>query len=141
MALISQSEFARQQGFTRGYVTKLIKKGVVKLKNGKVDSEQAVRSMKAHADPVALIRSDQQEVIPGQQAQGAVDFVTARAMREAFKAKMAKLEYEERCGQLTDASKVKNDAFKAGLIIRNALLNLPDRLADVLAAEDDPATV
>lgn len=141
MALISQAEFARQQGFTRGYVTKLIKKGIVKLKNGKVDSDKAIKSMKAHADPVTLIRSEQQEVIPGQQGQGAVDFVTARTMREAFRAKMAKLEYEEKSGQLTDAGKVKSDAFKAGRIVRDTLLGIPDRLSDLLAAEHDPIAI
>ncbi len=137
MALISQAEFARQQGFTKGYVTKLIKKGIVKLKNGKVDSVQAGQAMKANADPVTLIRSDQpseSDIVPSQP--GAVDFVTARTMREAFKAKMAKLEYEEKSGTLTDASRVKQDAFKAGRIIRDELLAIPDRMADVLAAED-----
>ncbi|WP_066015958.1 MULTISPECIES: hypothetical protein [Endozoicomonas] len=140
MALISQAEFARQQGFTRGYVTKLIKKGIVKLKNGKVDSVQAQQAMKANADPVTLIRSDQSADLSPTQP-GAVDFVTARTMREAFKAKMAKLEYEEKSGTLTDAAKVKQDAFKAGRIIRDELLAIPDRMADVLAAEDNPYEV
>ncbi|WP_067582369.1 hypothetical protein [Endozoicomonas ascidiicola] len=140
MALISQAEFARQQGFTRGYVTKLIKKGIVKLKNGKVDSIQAEQAMRANADPVTLIRSDQSTDLTQTQP-GAVDFVTARTMREAFKAKMAKLEYEEKSGTLTDAAKVKQDAFKAGRIIRDELLAIPDRMADVLAAEDDPRQV
>jgi len=140
MALMSQAEFARQQGFTKGYVTKLIKKGIIRLSNGKVDSNQAQQAMKANADPVSLIRTDQTtELAPAQP--GAVDFVTARTMREAFRAKMAKLEYEEKSGTLTDAAKVKQDAFKAGRIIRDELLAIPDRLADVLAAEDDPATV
>ncbi len=62
-------------------------------------------------------------------------------MREAFRAKMAKMEYEEKAGKLTDASKVREDAFRAGRIIRDALLGIPDRLADVLAAEQDPRQV
>ena len=62
-------------------------------------------------------------------------------MREAFRAKMAKLEYEEKSGTLTEAAKVRQDAFKAGRIIRDELLAIPDRMADVLAAEDDPRKV
>ena len=140
MALMSQAEFARQQGFTRAYVTKLIKKGIIRLSNGKVDSNQAQQAMKANADPVSLIRTDQTtELTPPQP--GAVDFVTVRTMREAFRAKMAKLEYEEKSGTLTEAAKVRQDAFKAGRIIRDELLAIPDRLADVLAAKDDSATV
>ena len=99
--------------------------------------------MKANADPANLLREENPpEVIPaGSNAAGAVDFITARTMREAFKAKLAKLEYEEKSKKLTDASKVRNDAFKAGRIIRDELLAIPDRLADVLAAEDDPRKV
>ena len=137
---MSQAEFARQQGFTKGYVTKLIKKGIVELKNGKVDSVQAQQAMKTSADPVSLIGSDQTtELAPTQP--GAGDFVTARTMREAFCAKMAKLEYEEKSGTLTEAVKVKQDAFKAGRIIRDGLLAISDRMVNVLAAEDDPGKV
>ena len=89
---------------------------------------------------IFLIRTDQAtEIAPAQP--GAVDFVTARTMREAFRAKMAKLEYEEKSGTLTEAAKVKQDAFKAGRIIRDELLAIPDRMADVMAAEHDPRKV
>ena len=54
---------------------------------------------------------------------------------------MAQLEYEEKSGTLTDTAKVKQDAFKVGRIIRDELLAIPDRMADVLAAEDDSVKV
>lgn len=143
MALITQAAFSRQIGVSKPYIHKLVKKGIIRLRNGKVDTEQALAAMKANADPANLLRGETQtEVIPaGGNAVGGVDFVTARTMREAFKAKLAKLEYEEKSGKLTDAARVKNDAFKAGRIIRDELLAIPDRLADVLAEEDDPGTV
>lgn len=143
MALISQAEFSRQIGVSKPYIHKLVKKGIIKLRNGKVDTEQAMEAMKANADPANLLREENPpEVIPaGGNAAGSVDFITARTMREAFKEKLAKLEYEEKSKKLTDASKVRNDAFKAGRIIRDELLAIPDRLADVLAAEDDPGSV
>ncbi len=62
-------------------------------------------------------------------------------MREAYKAKMAKLDYEEREKQLVDARKVREDAFQAGRLVRDALLGIPDRMADILAAESDPGQV
>lgn len=84
-----------------------------------------------------------QEVGPSnpKDSRQAVDFVTARTMREAFKAKMAKIEYEEKADKLTDATKVRDDAFRAGRMVRDALLGIPDRLFDVLAAEKDPVVV
>ena len=36
---------------------------------------------------------------------------------------------------------MREDAFQAGRIVRDAILGLPDRLADVLAAENDPANI
>lgn len=54
---------------------------------------------------------------------------------------MTKMEYEQKAGKLTDASKVRNDAFQAARMVRDALLGIPDRQADVLAAESDPKKV
>lgn len=142
MALISQSEFAKRQGWSCQYVAKLVKSGKIKLMSGKIDEASALGVLKREAEPSTALRqsSPDREATPTDSRQ-AVDFVTARTMREAFKAKMAKMEYEEKSGKLTDASKVKDDAFRAGRMIRDALLGIPDRQADVLAAETDPKKV
>ena len=137
MALISQAEFARRQGFSRAYVTKLINKGIVRLINKKVDSEQAIKAMKETADPAAQMR----ELDKPDAASEVVGYAKARTMREAYRAQLAKLEYEEKSGKLTEAAKVKQDAFKSSRIIRDELLSIPERLADLLAAEDSPEKV
>ena len=145
MALLSQSEFARRQGWSRQYVAKLVKSGKIRLQNGKVDSDAALTAIEAQSEPSTALRTkpQRQEVIPTTptDSRQAVDFVTARTMREAFRAKMAKMEYEQKSGKLTDASKVKEDAYRAGRIVRDALLGMPDRFSDVLAAETDPGKV
>ncbi|WP_066018060.1 hypothetical protein [Endozoicomonas atrinae] len=145
MALLSQSEFAKRQGWSRQYVGKLVKSGKITLVNGKVDPEQALAAIKAQSEPSTELRAKSQNgtILPASptDSRQAVDFVTARTMREAFKAKMAKMEYEEKAGKLTDASKVKAEAFRAGRIVRDSLLGIPDRLSDVLAAEEDPVKV
>lgn len=145
MALLSQSEFAKRQGWSRQYVGKLVKSGKITLVSGKVDQEQALAAIKAESEPSTELRSKPSNsttypTAPTDSRQ-AVDFVTARTMREAFKAKMAKMEYEEKAGKLTDASKVREEAFRAGRIVRDSLLGIPDRLSDVLAAESDPVKV
>ena len=145
MALLSQSEFAKQQGWSRQYVGKLVKSGKIKLINGKVDAAAAVKAVAAQAEPSTALRTEplRQSIQPTgpTDSRQSVDFITARTMREAFKAKMAKVEYEKETGKLTDATKVKEDAFRAGRIVRDALLGIPDRQADVLAAETDPARI
>ena len=145
MALLSQSEFAKRQGWSRQYVAKLVKSGKIKLINGKVDEQTAFSALKQQAEPSTALRQAQarQEAFPATptDSRQAVDFVTARTMREAFKAKMAKMEYEEKSGKLTDAARVRDDAFQAARMVRDALLGIPDRLADVLAAETDPKKI
>lgn len=47
MPLITQAEFARQQGFSRAYVAKLTKQGTVILEDGKVNVEQAELALAA----------------------------------------------------------------------------------------------
>ena len=135
---LSQAAFAEQQGWTKQYVSKLVKSGRITLINGKINSQQALEELHASAEPSTALRRSSLTVTNHQQG---VDFVTARTMREAFRAKLAKLDYEERAGQLTNAAAVRDDAFRAGRIVRDALLGIPDRLSDILAAENDPQII
>lgn len=65
----------------------------------------------------------------------------SRAIREAYQARLAKLEFEQKSGKLVDAAEVKVRAFKMARSARDALLGLPDRLAPVLASETDVQVV
>lgn len=65
----------------------------------------------------------------------------SRAIKEAYLARLAKLEFEERSGQLVRAEEVKNEAFKVARIVRDGILNVPDRVAAQLAAETEPGAV
>ena len=68
-------------------------------------------------------------------------YAQARALREAYMARLAKLEFEERIGKLVDVDTLRVEAFKVHRRIRDAILNIPDRCAPKLAALSDPAEV
>lgn len=70
-----------------------------------------------------------------------LSYAASRAAREAYLARLAKLEFEERTGKLVDASQVRTQIFALGRRLRDALMGLPDRLAPVLAGQPDPAVV
>jgi len=149
MALVSQSEFARRNGWSRQYVSKLVHQGRITLENGKVNETAAQQALKADGEPSTVLRLTTPEK-PTQppvtapaptEGRSPVDYLTARTMREAYRAKMARMEYEQKQGKLTDAGQVREEAFQAGRIVRDAILGLPDRLADILAAETDPGNV
>lgn len=59
----------------------------------------------------------------------------ARAARELWKSRMARLEYEERIGALVRADQVRAEQFRMARTVRDKFLNLPRRLAGRLAAE------
>ena len=150
MALVSQSEFAKRNGWTRQYVSKLVRQGRIRLENGKVNEIAALRALKADAEPSTVLREkvpEKRSLTPAvsspapMESRPSVDYLTARTMREAYRAKMTRMEYEQKQGKLTDAARVREDAFQAGRIVRDAILALPDRLADILAAENNPGKV
>ncbi len=64
-----------------------------------------------------------------------ISYAEARAQHERFKARLAQLELEQREAKLVEAEVVKQEAFRVARMVRDALLNLPDRVAGELAAE------
>jgi hypothetical protein len=70
-----------------------------------------------------------------------VDYSRARAVRENYLARLAKIDYEERTGRLVSKDEVQVAAFNRFRQFRDQMLNIPDRLAAMLAAEADPAKV
>jgi hypothetical protein len=70
-----------------------------------------------------------------------VDYSRARAVRENYLARLAKIDYEERTGRLVSKDEIQVAAFNRFRQFRDQMLNIPDRLAATLAAETDPGKV
>jgi len=61
----------------------------------------------------------------------------SQAVRVAFQARLAQLDYEERSGRLCQLEVVKVEAFRLGRVVRDKILNVADRLCAQMAAESD----
>jgi len=61
----------------------------------------------------------------------------SRAIKEAYQARLSRLMYEEKKGSLINADEVKFEAFRRARMARDQILAVPDRIAPILAAEDD----
>jgi hypothetical protein len=72
---------------------------------------------------------------------GAFDYARARAVRENYLARLAKIDFEERSGKLVSRDEVEIAAFNKFRTFRDGMLNVPDRVGAVLAADSDPAKV
>lgn len=61
----------------------------------------------------------------------------AEAMRTHYQAKIARLDWETRVGDLVHADRVRTHAFKIAHAVREGVLQIPDRMAAKVAAADD----
>jgi len=68
----------------------------------------------------------------------AASYAASRAVREAYVAKLAKLDFEQRSGKLVDADEVRVVAFEQGRRARKLIEPLGARLGPVLAGISDP---
>ena len=66
-----------------------------------------------------------------------VDYQQARAKRELFTAQMAQINLKKEMKKLVETKKVRDYMFKIHTRARDSLLNIPDKLAPKLAAEND----
>lgn len=77
----------------------------------------------------------------GKAAEAIMEYQQARAMRENYEALLSELEYKVKSGVLLDADTVRKETFAIARKARDALLGIPDRIAPILAGEDDPKIV
>lgn len=132
------SEYARHRGVSHQAVMRALKEGrITKETDGSIDPDKADEQWQANTDfsrnPDKTRRTVNGETAPA----SGPDYNVSRAVREAYTARLAKLEYEEKTGLLVKAETVKLQWFNTLRIVRDRMLQLPDRLASTFAAELD----
>ncbi|MDD3030621.1 MAG: hypothetical protein PHS57_10180 [Alphaproteobacteria bacterium] len=131
------SAYARHRGVSHVAVLKAIKAGrIVKEADGTIDPVKADAAWDKNTNP-AQQRSDGD---PPQTINGP-SYAQSRAIREAYNARLAKLEYEEKSGSLVRTDSVKVAWFNVLRVLRDRVLSAPDRLAPIVAVETDPKRV
>lgn len=140
MAILSQRAYARHRGVALSAVQKAIETGRITTQpDGRIDSEQAdvewEQNTTRRAPPVAKRGQEEDDV----SMFGASQYTKARAVREHYQARLAKIEYEERTGKLVPKDEVQIAAFNKFRQFRDHMLNIPDRVAAVVAAETEAA--
>lgn len=162
--LITQAEYARRRGVDPTTVRDAIKAGRITLIDGKVDPAVAdiqwQRNTRARVNParapgtappsmplqhqMSLSSAAAAPPVDGPaqpDPAGESDYWVSRARREHAEADLAELKLAEQNGQLIRVEAIRSAL--AGVIssTRDSLLQLPARLAPVLAAETDAAKV
>ena len=147
--LMTQAEYARHRGCSRVAVGKAVKSGRISLVNGLIDPVVADLQWAANSRArVSAAAEPAQESLLSTRLHNAppeptpLDGYTAsRNRREAADAELAELRLAEEKGDL-----IRIDAVKGALGVlfastRDALLQIPARMAPLLAAESVPAAV
>jgi hypothetical protein len=132
---ISLRAYARHRGVAPSAVVKAVQAGrIEKEPDGTIDPAKADamwesktrKDVKPHLEPTRP---------------GGPDYHQARAVKETYAAKLAKLEYEIKTGKLLSKDEVDVCFFNRARELRDRIQMIPRRVAARLAAETDPRTV
>lgn len=136
MALISQAEWARKHGFSRQYANQLVKEGTLKAVEGKIDEEQADMALAAIRDLSKTEKRSSQE-----STELSTLLLKTRIKNEMERGKLLEARAKVEIGELISVDEVKQAAFNKARIVRDNLLNIPDRVANLLASVDDASKI
>ena len=139
----SKSELAKLLGVSAAMVSKHIRNGVVQVReDGRVDLNQAVKSVQARKDPARGGKggAPNREVAPAEPETADLDlpgdsFNSNRANREKWQAKLTRLEYEREVGLLIELAAYAKGCEDAGLALGKELDGMVFRLAAAVAGE------
>lgn len=136
MAVMSQRAYARHRGVAVLAVQKAIQAGRIStLPDGRIDpavaDQEWAQNTREYAPAVTAHNDDDGAAF------GASQYTKARAVREHYQARLAKIEYEERIAKLVSKDEVQIAAFNKFRQFRDHMLNIPDRVAALLAAETE----
>ena len=146
--LVGLREFARRKGVTLTTVQEALARGrisfVVIDGNKRIDADKAMKEWDDNTDPNFQVNLGvEDDSIEGKTtaSKAASTFAESRAVREAYSARITKLEYEQKLGSLVNLADVKKEVFELARNTRNLVLNIPPKIAAELAAETDPHKV
>lgn len=150
------SEYAKHRGVSAALITKAVKIGRIKPwgykgKRAVFDFDQCDADWDKNRDPsnrgydtakvieVTEVIGPNDRSVDGQTAgdEPEMSFNQARTLRERYQAQLARLEYEEKSGKLVDSETIRRQYFKQARNARDNLLNIPDRLAPMLAGRTE----
>jgi len=143
---LSIRAYAKHRGVTEGAVRKAIKQGRISKKdNGKIDPNLADKEWSKNTDPAQIKKSEAKEPTqdssnissPSNPLSVGPSYQQSRAIKEAYNAKLTRLQFEKESKKLISVDEVKISAFNAARMTRDRMLNIPDRVIPALVGKTD----
>jgi len=126
---MGKAEYARHRGVSKAYISKLLRQGKIQAISGMIDAVEADKALDARKQLAPEVGtgglSESSSLTEAQKR-----WTDLRAEAAAFK-----LECDR--GLWIRKDKAESDAFYCYRITRDTLLNIPNRIAPIVAAESD----
>ena len=143
--LMSLRGYAKQRGVSLSAVQDAIRRGVLynalkvdsngnKKIHPKIADEEWANNANPSFYPTSAANGAQVKTI-------APPFQESRAIREAYNARITKLEYEEKLNKIISIEKVKAINWDIARRVRDSILVIPSKISAEIASETDPHKV
>lgn len=132
MAKVTQAEFARRHNKTKQYISKLVRQGDLIIDEGLIDTNQGDPVMKDKSNKclrtnVGQLNSDSASLLQDQ-------ILKARAKAEIHRANILEAKDKKIRGEYVDKKKIEKEYAKKARVVRDHILNIPDRIANQLVS-------
>ncbi len=138
---LSGREYAKHRGVSEAAVRKAINNGrISKNKNGKIDPQKADSEWNKNTDPAQVKITTPTEKPDYSQNSASNNlsgpsYQQSRAIKEAYSAKLLRLQFEKESKKLIAVDDVKVAAFNVARMTRDRILNIPDRVIPQLVGK------
>ncbi len=142
---LSLRAYAKRRGVTEAAVRKAIKQGrITKNPSGKINPKIADNEWNKNTDPAQIKTGIAEEKpdysqnsaqYPNQNSIGGPSYQQSRAIKEAYGAKLLRLQFEKESKKLISVDDVKVVAFNTARMTRDRILNIPDRVIPQLVGK------
>ena len=125
---LTPADYARHRRVSRQAVHKAIAEGRIPLVRGRIDRVAADRDWEDNTEPPISGAG-------GADSASGATFNQARTLHQVYRARLARLDFEERQGKRIDRQEFLQAADDHGRRVKDALMALPGRLGPRVAAE------
>lgn len=143
--LYNKTTIAKLLNVSRTYINKMSSQNKLTFnKDGLISEEDARLQLKNNSDPgkKSKVNTDNNDNNNNDLNDlNDLNYNQIKTEKEKYLTLIAKLDYEKQKGDLVEKNQISSESFRIAKLLQDKILNLPEALSDILAAESDPKKV
>jgi hypothetical protein len=150
----NQNQLSIKLDVNRAYISKLVKDKKLTLNvNKKISLEDALKQIQSHQNPsyskkINVKTEKQKQILEEKDEKNLLDieldnldFNEARTLKERYLAGQAKVDYLIKIKSVYPVEEIEREAFGIGRELRDNLLNIGEKISDILAVESNAGKI